>query len=175
MAKGPTREELLHMLEAANEEKAELQNLLTRERTERVLVEQERDGLGDRLVPLERKVEDLAIIQESRIAQNQALGVYHAFMSGKVSLEGQSLLLMHLLATNPREFVNAARKAGLGNFFLNLTTDLEERVLVELRNYRKIPAIKLYREATRVGPKEAKEAVEAIGDRNGIPRPRPLY
>jgi len=130
--------------------------------------------VDQRLIPLEHRVEDLIVVQENRMAQNQALGVYHAIMAGKVPLDGRSLLLMHLIAENPKEFVAAAKRAGLGSFFLNLTSDLEERVLVELRSGRKIPAIKLYREATHLGLKEAKDAVEAIGERNGIPRPNPI-
>ena len=174
MANQPTKQqlkdrivELEKELHVANAERASAQSALETARCNLV-------DLDRRLISLERRAEDMGIIQENRIAQNQSLGVYHAITSGQVSQSAISLLLMHLIATNPKEFVSAVKRAGLGNFFLNLTSDLEERILAELRSGRKIPAIKLYREATRAGLKEAKEAVEAIGERNGIPRPKPV-
>jgi ribosomal protein L7/L12 len=48
--------------------------------------------------------------------------------------------------------------------------DLERAVVAQLEEGRKIPAIKLYREATGAGLKEAKEAVEAIAERHGHSR-----
>jgi ribosomal protein L7/L12 len=41
--------------------------------------------------------------------------------------------------------------------------DLKQQVRALLANRQKIPAIKLFRERTGVGIKQAKEAVEAIG------------
>lgn len=126
-----------------------------------------------RVAGLEERMNDLATVKEYQRDTNQALNVYHAFTSGQISQSGKSLLLMHLIAADPKVFLGAARKAGLGDLFLKLTGDLEDlegRVLVELRNDRKIPAIKLYREATSFGLKKAKDVVEAIGERNGIPR-----
>lgn len=46
--------------------------------------------------------------------------------------------------------------------------DLEGRVLEEMRQGRKISAIKLHREATGMGLKESKEAVEALAAQHGI-------
>ncbi len=43
-----------------------------------------------------------------------------------------------------------------------ISADLEARILALLANGRKIEAVKIYRNATGVGLKEAKEAVEAI-------------
>jgi len=48
------------------------------------------------------------------------------------------------------------------------TDDLESRVLEELQAGGKISAIKLYREQTGVGLKEAKDVVEALGKQHGI-------
>ena len=47
-------------------------------------------------------------------------------------------------------------------------TDLENRVLEELLAGRKIAAVKLYREATGGGLKEAKDAVEDLGARHNV-------
>ena len=46
--------------------------------------------------------------------------------------------------------------------------DLEAKVVDLLKQGRKIPAVKLYREYHDVGLKEAKEGVEAIGRLHGI-------
>jgi len=46
--------------------------------------------------------------------------------------------------------------------------DFEGRLLAELQAGRKIAAVKLYREQTGVGLKEAKDAVEALGEKHGI-------
>jgi large subunit ribosomal protein L7/L12 len=50
----------------------------------------------------------------------------------------------------------------------NIPEGLEGDVLRLLGEGKKIPAIKLYRERMGVGLKEAKEAVEALGERHGI-------
>lgn len=47
-------------------------------------------------------------------------------------------------------------------------SSVEDEVLQIARNAGKIPAIKVYREMTGVGLKEAKDAVEAIMARHGI-------
>lgn len=47
-------------------------------------------------------------------------------------------------------------------------SDLEARIRALLDQRQKIAAIKLYRQQTGVGLKEAKEAVEELGRRNGI-------
>ncbi|NQU23621.1 MAG: ribosomal protein L7/L12 [Candidatus Nealsonbacteria bacterium] len=47
-------------------------------------------------------------------------------------------------------------------------TELETRVLAELQTSGKIPAIKLYREETNAGLKEAKDAVEAFAGQHDI-------
>jgi ribosomal protein L7/L12 len=47
---------------------------------------------------------------------------------------------------------------------------LEREVLAQFDKRGKIAAIRLYREATGAGLKEAKEAVEAIAERHGISR-----
>ena len=49
--------------------------------------------------------------------------------------------------------------------------DLERRVRSLLSEGRKIEAIKVYREATGAGLKEAKDAVEALDLRGGLPHP----
>ena len=46
--------------------------------------------------------------------------------------------------------------------------EFESRVLEELRQGRKIGAIKIYREATGQGLKDSKEAVEALAARHNI-------
>ena len=51
-----------------------------------------------------------------------------------------------------------------------LRDDQLESVLAELRASRKIQAIKLYREFTRIGLAEAKVAVEQLAQANGIPQ-----
>lgn len=52
------------------------------------------------------------------------------------------------------------------------TDDFEFRLLQLLREGQKIAAIKLYREETGVGLKEAKDAVEALATRHGVTAPR---
>lgn len=52
------------------------------------------------------------------------------------------------------------------------TTDdgsLADQVISLLERGEKIPAVKLYREQKGVGLKEAKEAVERLGEQHGIP------
>jgi ribosomal protein L7/L12 len=51
-----------------------------------------------------------------------------------------------------------------------LSDDQLESVLAELRANRKIQAIKLYREFTRMGLAEARTAVEQLAQANGIPQ-----
>jgi ribosomal protein L7/L12 len=46
--------------------------------------------------------------------------------------------------------------------------DLEQQVLVLLQGGKKIEAIRVYREQTGVGLKEAKDAVEALAGKHGI-------
>jgi hypothetical protein len=46
--------------------------------------------------------------------------------------------------------------------------DLEQRVLALLQGGKKIEAIRIYREQTSVGLKEAKDAVEALARKHGI-------
>jgi len=48
------------------------------------------------------------------------------------------------------------------------TDGVESRILAELQAGRKISAIKIYREMTGMGLKEAKEAVEELARRHGI-------
>ncbi len=48
-------------------------------------------------------------------------------------------------------------------------SDLTSQVIGLLGRGEKIEAVKLYRDSFRVGLKEAKEAVERIGEQNGIP------
>ncbi|MEZ6056753.1 MAG: hypothetical protein R3C01_08610 [Planctomycetaceae bacterium] len=50
----------------------------------------------------------------------------------------------------------------------NLPESFEREIVALLRQSQKIEAIKRYRERSRVGLKEAKSAVEAIGLRAGI-------
>lgn len=45
---------------------------------------------------------------------------------------------------------------------------LEQEVIRLLQDQQKIPAIKLYRQQTKVGLRDAKEAVEALGRKHGI-------
>jgi hypothetical protein len=52
------------------------------------------------------------------------------------------------------------------------TPALEDRVVELLLVRRKIDAIKIYREQTGTGLKDAKDAVEAIGAKRGIPEPK---
>ena len=47
--------------------------------------------------------------------------------------------------------------------------DLTDQVVSLLERGKKIPAVKLYRDLTGVGLKDAKETVERIGEQNGIP------
>lgn len=47
-------------------------------------------------------------------------------------------------------------------------SDLTDQIVGLLGRGEKIEAVKLYRERTRSGLKEAKEAVERIGEQNGI-------
>lgn len=49
---------------------------------------------------------------------------------------------------------------------------LEEELLPLIRESRKLQAIKVYRDRTGAGLKEAKDAVEALAAREGIPEPR---
>ncbi len=46
--------------------------------------------------------------------------------------------------------------------------EFEAQLLAELQAGRKIPAVKLYREKTRVGLKEAKDAVEQLAAKHGV-------
>ena len=48
-------------------------------------------------------------------------------------------------------------------------SDLTQQIVTLLGRGEKIEAVKLYRDRFRVGLKEAKEAVERIGEQNGIP------
>lgn len=50
--------------------------------------------------------------------------------------------------------------------------EFEQQLLSVLRGGNKIAAIKLYRERTRVGLKEAKDAVEGVARRHGLPEPK---
>lgn len=52
-----------------------------------------------------------------------------------------------------------------------VTDDLEEQILELMAAGQKIAAIKLHRERTHVGLKEAKDAVEALASRHGITVP----
>ena len=52
-----------------------------------------------------------------------------------------------------------------------VASDFDQQLLELLAKGKKIPAIKLYRERTNVGLKEAKDAVEALGIRHGIRTP----
>ena len=47
---------------------------------------------------------------------------------------------------------------------------LINEIVYQLSRGEKIEAVKLYRDKLRVGLKEAKDAVEAIGEENGIPK-----
>ncbi len=49
-----------------------------------------------------------------------------------------------------------------------VASDFDQQLLELIAKGKKIPAIKLYRERTNVGLKEAKDAVEALGIRHGI-------
>jgi ribosomal protein L7/L12 len=49
-----------------------------------------------------------------------------------------------------------------------IDSDVEREVLAELERSGKIAAIRVYRSATGVGLKEAKDAVEAIAERHGL-------
>lgn len=51
----------------------------------------------------------------------------------------------------------------------NSQSELEKQLLDLMRQGRKIDAIKLYRERTHQGLKEAKDAVEALASHHGIP------
>jgi ribosomal protein L7/L12 len=51
-------------------------------------------------------------------------------------------------------------------------TDPDQQILQLLAAGKKIAAIKIYREQTNVGLKEAKDAVEALAAQNGIMPPR---
>ena len=59
--------------------------------------------------------------------------------------------------------INAPRRASLGD-----EKDLEAEVLDALSRTGKIQAIKLYRDRTKAGLKEAKDAVESIAARHGL-------
>ena len=48
-------------------------------------------------------------------------------------------------------------------------SDLTQQIVTLLGKGEKIEAVKMYRDRIRVGLKEAKEAVERIGEQNGIP------
>lgn len=48
-------------------------------------------------------------------------------------------------------------------------SDLTQQIVTLLGRGEKIEAVKMYRDRFRVGLKEAKEAVEQIGEQNGIP------
>jgi ribosomal protein L7/L12 len=48
-------------------------------------------------------------------------------------------------------------------------SDLTQQIVTLLGRGEKIEAVKLYRDRFRVGLKEAQEAVEQIGEQNGIP------
>src|SRR3989442_1151660 len=63
------------------------------------------------------------------------------------------------------------RCAGCGADLPELGGDLEAQVLSLLSQGQKIGAVKLYREGTGVGLKEAKEAVEDLAARRGIVPP----
>lgn len=52
-----------------------------------------------------------------------------------------------------------------------MTTDLEREVRSLLGQGRKIEAVKLYKEHTGCGLKDAKNAVEALQGRAGLPKP----
>ena len=52
-----------------------------------------------------------------------------------------------------------------------VTDDLEKQILELMAGGQKIAAIKLHRERTHVGLKEAKDAVEALASRHGITVP----
>jgi ribosomal protein L7/L12 len=47
-------------------------------------------------------------------------------------------------------------------------SDIDKEILMLLKGAKKIEAIKLYREKTGLGLKEAKDAVEALGAKYGI-------
>jgi hypothetical protein len=49
-------------------------------------------------------------------------------------------------------------------------SEFDSEVLALLTSGKKIDAIKFYRETKGTGLKEAKEAVEALGERHGVPR-----
>jgi ribosomal protein L7/L12 len=66
------------------------------------------------------------------------------------------------------EALNANREIPLP---AGLDPAVEEEIVGLLQGAKKIKAIKVYRQHTEVGLKEAKDAVEAIAARNHIPTP----
>jgi len=132
--------------------------------------------LRDELPNMEERVKKLEKSHLRHVATTEALGIYHAFMAGQISSVGQSALLMHLISLDGNVVVEAARRAGLDNLLFrdvdNLlfrdVDSLESKVVAELRNSRKIMAIKIYRTETGYGLKEAKEAVERIQAKYGL-------
>lgn len=124
--------------------------------------------LQDQLPDMEERMKKLEKDHLKYASVMKALGIYHAFVTEQISFGAQSALLMHLISLDGSVVVEAARRAGLDNLLLLDVDPLEEKVLAELRNERKIMAIKVYRTETGAGLKEAKDAVEQIQVKHGL-------
>ena len=124
--------------------------------------------LRDELPNMEQRVKELEKRHLRHVSTTEALGIYHAFMAGQISSVGQSALLMHLISLDGNVVVEAARRAGLDNLLFRDVDSLESKVVEELRNNRKIMAIKVYRDETKYGLRESKEAVDRIQAKYGL-------
>lgn len=124
--------------------------------------------LRDQLLSMEARVEKLKESHRRHVAVAEAFGIYHAFMTGQISRERQSALLMHLISLGGSVVVEAARCAGLDNLLFQGADSLESKVVAELKNNRKIMAIKIHRAETGSDLKEAKDAVDRIQAKYGL-------
>jgi len=141
-------------------------NLTQHHRANLDLCDDQISSLHYRVDNLEAKIQmsesNLTSVRKSRNSLQNAID----FLGKTLRLIGPqnsayTLQVAHMVVNNPAGIPGDGDDAGVTG------ADME-RILDFLRNGQKIMAIKTYREVTRVGLKEAKEAVESIQLKRGL-------
>jgi len=168
----PTRQDLLEELSRLE---AELVQSNVERDAARITVVHLSEDVNARVTNLEDSLDDVEAVADARVLTehktfSEALEIYHLLLHGRLPKEDLSLFLMHLISLDATNVVEAAKRAGIEQPLSN-DPSLEEQILAELQCGRSISAIKMYREVEHVGLREAKDAVEAMGERSGILSP----
>lgn len=99
-------------------------------------------------------------MKRSKTVENyeRALGIINKILSEEERIDITKFLLI-LAQDHPGELVST---------YYKMSSSLRNRIIIELRDKKKIPAIKMYRDETKVSLKEAKDAVEKIAEEENI-------